>query len=228
MVAGNDVTEAFDVLLAAKREIENLTSCTLLEVTNVVKRAYQSKRTARLEDTYLSAYRLDMNSFIQNGRNLLGDSAFEQTKFQMDQFDFGFTCLVCGFRDVNANFPLFFEVTNPGVVFSRTVPGYYAAIGSGAPNALTYLDWRKQTRETPLSRAVYNGIAAKSMSESALGVGKETVGLVIERATDFPTTTLTTKQIADIRNIWQSEEADVRPARLQSRVSEILTSKPSP
>jgi hypothetical protein len=159
---------------------------------------------------------------------VLGDSLFEQTKLQMDQFDLGFTCLVCGFGGPKPTNPTFLEVNNPGVVSPRTVPGYYAGIGTGAPNALTYLDWRKQTRATSLSQTGYNAIAAKSMSESALGVGKETVVWVIEAApADYPAKELTRKQITDIRNIWLTEEANVRPVNLQSRVSEILASKPS-
>jgi len=224
MLAGSDITLVSNVLATSYDSISKVQSPGPQDVSHAIKTAYQSRRKTQLEDLYLKAYELDMKTFIEEGRKKLGGSMFEQMKFQMDQYDLGFTLLVCGFPNVTASFPVFFEVNNPGVVSPRTVPGNYAGIGTGAPNALSYLDWKKQSQTTPLSETVYNGIVAKALAESALGVSKETMVTIVERAASFPHKTLDEKHVQDIRRMWEIEEASARPINLQSRVTEILKS----
>jgi hypothetical protein len=225
MLAGTDVTYASNVLTASSQEIHNAQSPTAQDVAQIVKASYYTRRKTQLEDLYLRAYGLSMDDFMRKGRQQLGPSLFETMKFQMDQYDLGFTLLVCGFPNPAASYPVFFEITNPGVVVPRMVPGNYAGIGSGAPNALSYLDWKKQGQTTSLAETIYNGIAAKGLAESALGVGKETMVTILEAAESFPQKALNEKQIQAIRTMWEIEEASARPISLQSRVTEIL--KPS-
>ncbi|MGD0221970.1 MAG: hypothetical protein ABSF71_06510 [Terriglobia bacterium] len=227
MISGNDVSLVSNVLAASWPEISKIESPTAADVSRITKTAYQARRTSQLEDMYLAAYDLDMSEFMKEGRKLLGASIFEQMKFQMDQYDLGFNLLVCGFDSAKAQFPTLFEVTNPGIITPRTVPGYYAGIGAGAANSLSYLDWKKQSQRTSLEQTLYNGIAAKSLAESALGVSKETTVTVVERAPSSSERTLKEEQIQRIREIWEKEEASIRPPNLESRIIEILKSEPS-
>jgi hypothetical protein len=226
MLAGNNISMVSNVLAASWPKISKIESPTAQDVARITKAAYQARRTSQLEDMYLAAYGWGMAEFLKDGRKLLGASVFEQMKFQMDQYDLGFNLLVCGFDSMKAQFPTLFEVTNPGIVTPRTVPGYYAGIGTGAANALSYLDWKKQSQKTSLAQTLYNGIAAKSLAETALAVGKETMVTVVERTSAFPERTLRERQIQEIRGIWEKEEASIRPSNLESRVIELLKSEP--
>lgn len=222
MIAGNDVSEAANVMAWASKDIKQITDKTTYNVSQAVKEAYRRRRTTLLEEHYLAPYNWDMGLFLKDGRKALGGSLFERTKFVMDEFDLGFTLLVCGFESTNSRVPVFFEINNPGTVTARTFPGNYVGIGSGHPNAMAYLDWRKQHRSATQAESVYNAISAKAMSESALGVGKETSVMVVECADGFPVNHLYPQRILAIRKIWENEEANVRPKNLEERVTEVL------
>jgi hypothetical protein len=224
MVAGNDLSMTSNVLAGCWPEISKLESSTASEVSRITKTAYQARRTLQLVDTYLAAYRLDMDQFVKQGRDFFGETQFEQIKYQMDQYDLGFNLLVCGFDNLTVTFPTFFEITNPGLVIPHTIPGNYAGIGTGAPNALSYLDWRRQSQRTSLAQTLYNGIAAKALAETAMGISKETTVTVVERAPSYPEKTLKEATVQAIREIWEKEEHNIRPPNVEARVTEILNS----
>ncbi|MGH9407370.1 MAG: hypothetical protein ACRD3D_16245 [Terriglobia bacterium] len=222
MTAGDDVTEAENVLAWARKDIDQLADAPARSVTKAVKEAYRKRRIERIEDIYLRPYSWDMNLFLREGRNALGEAMFERMKYEMDTFSLGFDLLICGFEGLKHKTPAFATVSNPGVVAAKTFPGNYVALGSGAPNATSYLDWRRQAQRTDLSETVYNCIAAKAMSESALGIGKETSVLIVECTEGFPRKLLNPWKIQDIREIWENEEANIRPDNLKERIAAVI------
>jgi 20S proteasome alpha/beta subunit len=220
MFAGMDVSSAENVINKARHLLKGSAQPTSLEISQRMREAYQSTRRTRIEDTLLSSCRWDIDYFLKNGRRLLGQAEFSSRLYQVEQFDLGCSFLLCGFFPEDADAPLLFQVDNPGFVTPQTLTGY-AAIGSGSTNSLAYLDWREQTWALSMEQSLYNCIAAKSLGESALGVGAGTTGLVLTRGNPDPRN-LKRREIEAIKEIWSKEEAAIRPLNVRDRVSRIL------
>ncbi len=223
MYAGTDVSMVETIIAKAQNSLAaRPTIARASEVSQEMRNAYQVTREQKVRDAYLSSFHWDINQFLQDGRRLLGEANFTNLLFQIEQFDLGCSFLVCGFDSQNATNPMFFEVDNPGVATPQMATGH-AAIGSGAPNAISYLDWRGQSWSLSLEESVYNGVAAKALAEKAIGVGPETstIGLILERGQESGRP-LTAGDLQPIRDIWSNEEANVRPPNIKERVAIIL------
>jgi len=220
MFAGNDVSMVENIGNTAASALAKTGAPTSLEVSQEMRKAYQYNRRKQIRDLYLSTYDWEIDYFLQHGRGLLGDADFSSLRYQIDQFDLNCSFLVCGFNNPQSVTPMIFGVSNPGVATPQMLTGY-SAIGSGASNALSYLDWRKQSWSTSLWDSLYNGIAAKSLAETALGVGAGTTALIYERGANSARY-LTSEEITDIKQMWSLEEANVRPIDLKARIFRIL------
>jgi hypothetical protein len=219
MFAGNDVSWAENVITVARQSLAMVPHPTSLDVSQKLREAYQTNRTTKIKDLFLSSYGWDLNCFMQYGRALLGQTQFDNLLYQVNQFDLGFSLLVGGFLDVDASQPMFFQIDNPGAVTPVMLTGY-VAIGTGKTSALSYLDWKHQTWHLSLQESLYNGIAAKSLAESDLAVGPGTSVLIVERSGDHRF--LVPDEIQQIKDIWLNEEASIRPPNLEQRVAAIL------
>jgi hypothetical protein len=221
MFAGNDVTHAENVLAKAKNSLAGGTWPDSLQVSQHTTHAYQLCRETKIKSTLLASYDWDIDYFMKNGRRLLGQAEFTTRLYQIEQVDLGCCFLIAGFTPREEEVPTMFCLDNPGTVRPETLTGY-SAIGTGARNALAYLDWRRQNWRLPLEESIYNGIAAKALGESALGVGPGTCALILERGAERPRA-LKPQEISAIKELWLKEEAPARPKDLKARISAILS-----
>lgn len=196
---------------------------TIGNVEYAMAEAYQHVRRKLITDQFLSTYEWKLAEFLQKGRQKLGDSGFAQLRSEIDRVDLGCEFLVCGFDTQQKEEPILFHVMNPGVVTPYDNASGYAAIGSGGPSATAYLDWRRQKSTTPVGESLYNGIAAKCFAEAAgaLGVGPKTDVVIVEQHADNPRR-LSDAEVKSIEEIYQREEAGIRPANIDERIYTIL------
>lgn len=221
MYAGEDVSMVDKICRLAYDILAPLEAASAANVESVMRQAYQIVRKKQIEDHYLSTYGWDMEQFLKGGRATFGDSEFSQLRYQIDQFDLKCEFLVSGFDIQDRLSPTLIRIQNPGESMPCILS--YAAIGSGSPAALIYLDSRKQSNRMSLGQSIYNGIAAKAFAESAgaLGVGQQTDLVIIESGERLPVRP-NREQIEQIKDIWQKEEADIRPLDVDKRVAKIL------
>jgi hypothetical protein len=220
MFAGNDVTSVDVIIGKTKALLADIPEPKSGRLIAKLREAYQSTRRTRINDSILSSYNWDIDKFMTDGRRLLGPSEFSSRLYQIEQFSLDCSFLVAGFHSDTATHPTLFRIDNPGVLTAEVLTGY-AAIGTGATRALAYLDWRHQSWRLSLQESVYNAIAAKSLAESALGVGPGTSAMIFERGQPRARS-LNNEEISAIKRLWENEEACLRPANLKDRVGEIL------
>jgi 20S proteasome alpha/beta subunit len=187
-------------------EIDVIVSC--------LREGFQKTRRMMATDKYLSTYGLTLEEFLRDGAAKFGNTGFALLRQQIEQCDLGCELLVCGFDDTRASHVL--TVNDPGIVKEHNVAGYWA-VGSGAYQAIGTLASRGHNGLQNLESAVYNLCEAKFAAESAPGVGKETVILVIGE--DHSMSTLRPDEIASLRKEW---EAIGKPRKLRTKAKELI------
>jgi len=218
MVAGNDASHAISVIKKVVRRVselgDNISSAVLEEHFS---NAYKEVRQKQVEDLFLSSFGWSLNKFTEDGMRLLPVSEFSQLLSEIQRFDLGCEFLVAGFPFANARDGDIFRVTNPGVATPEEVCSF-AAIGSGAVNAYSYLARREQAAHLSLPETIYNGVAAKILAEKALGIGRET-HVVVFKSNGYHAML---ENVEDIRELWKREEENARPADLAKRVNDLM------
>lgn len=222
MMAGDDVTYAETVITTAQQLIASKSTRELRDAAFSVGRAYQIVRRNVIEEEYLSPYNLDLDSFLSKGPDFPTASKRQSVLDEIAGFDLSCTFLVAGFSPSNSN-PCIFEIVNPGKYVPRSSVGYWA-IGSGDINVITYLARRNQKGSTDFATSLYNAIAAKKLAEKASGVGQNTHVYILEAGING-IKWVNSPQIAQIEEMWEKEEAHVRPSNLAKRVGEIVDVK---
>ena len=190
------------------------------KVRDCFTHAYHAVRKKQIEEQLLSSFGWKLEDFLKIGRKQLPMSHFSTLLTDIQNFDLGCQFILCGFENDEAMEPNIFVVDNPGVASPHDVVGF-ACIGAGATNASAYLTWQEQSHRDELWETVYNGIAAKALSEKALGVGWQTDLLIIPAKGRYHFL----QTIDEIRNIWEAEEHYYRPKDLQERVQKLLKDK---
>jgi hypothetical protein len=219
LMAGDDVTYAEDVISEAAIQLGLKPTNSLADAAAAMTHAYQTIRRKQIEDSYLSAYGLDMAGFLAQSADYPTPTKRQSILDEIDKFNLGCEFVVAGFSPTTA-VPYIFQVCNPGKYIPQSLLGYWA-IGSGEVNAITYLARRNQHANDALESTLYNAIAAKKLAEKAAGVGKTTVAYIME----FGKTEVRwvkPQEIEDISIMWESEESYVRPTNLRDRMKTIL------
>ncbi len=220
MLAGNDVSMATPIIGTTRAKLQDSKDYSDSGVAGAIVDVYQQYRRQQIRHTFLSSFGWTLDEFLARGRASFPEGHYLNLLYEIERFDLGCQFLVSGFRSKEALIPSMFFVNNPGVIIPDELTGY-SAIGTGASNAISYLDRREQRAWLPLAESVYNGVAAKVLAEKALGVGTKTTVLIMERGIEEPTW-VEDEQIEAIKEIWNKEEADIRPNNLKTRVSKIL------
>jgi 20S proteasome alpha/beta subunit len=176
-------------------------------------------RKKQIENQILSSFGWKMEDFLRAGRKHLPLSHFSSLVTEIQNFDLGCQFILAGFREEKSEEPEIFVIENPGVDTPRDMVGF-ACIGAGTSNAEAYLTWREQGRHEDLWETVYNGIAAKALSEKAIGVGRQTEVVIVPNAKKHEF--LHERTIEGIRKIWEEEECHYRPEKLKERVETII------
>jgi hypothetical protein len=217
--AGNDVSHADAVIdltdsLMVENEEESAT-----KVRDRFTHAYHTIRKKQIEDQLLSSFNWTIEDFLKIGRKQLPISHFSSLLTDIQNFDLGCQFILSGFPNDDAEEPNIYVIENPGVAHPHDIVGF-ASIGAGETNASAYLTWREHSRHDDLWETVYNGIAAKALSEKAIGVGFQTDVVIIPAKGEY--CFLDIKALSEIRDIWESEEHFHRPKNLKKRVQKLV------
>ena len=117
-ISGN-VTNATDVLAAARRLQPELQSLSVQEVRYALERAYREMRLACAEGRYLAGRGLTLKDFRDSGTTKLPATTFANIDAQISLFDFNTDLIVAGFGEGDGG-PSIVTVTNPGVCVDHT------------------------------------------------------------------------------------------------------------
>ena len=222
MVAGDDVSLVDRINKQATRIIhDRKVKYSSTNVEAATREAYQAVRRGQIQDIYLSSYGWTIDQFLTQGHQVFPQNHYLSLLYEIERFDLQCQLLVSGFSVRRPESPNIFEISNPGVLVPRFPLLGYAAIGSGASNAIAYLARRDQTMGSSLGETIYNGIAAKHLAEKALGVGEDTSVVIVDPKKEGPTF-LKYEQKRAIDKLW-TEEADIRPKELLPRMEAILS-----
>jgi hypothetical protein len=221
MFAGDDVSHVGEVILRACGDILSSKDESIKNVRTCVSNAYQKVRKERVEEIFLSPLGWNLEQFIMNGKKLLPVSDYSRLLNEIQRYDLGCELIVGGFDPNWKTGALIFHVVNPGTVIPNDAFGF-AAIGSGATAAYAYLARREQYRGFSLAQTIYNAIGAKIFAEKAIGIGKETIAIVLKR--DGSHKMLNPTTIGVIRKMWEDEEDAIRPPNLEKRITDLLGS----
>lgn len=217
LFAGKDVSHANAIMnILIDRLIKEEISEEAEVVRDIFVQAYHDVRKKQIEHLFLSSFGWTIKDFLSIGRKSLPISHYSSLLTDIQQFDLGCEFILCGFEP-HALVPDLFVVENPGVATPYGVMGF-AAIGAGSVNASVYLTLREQAAHHGLTRTIYNGIAAKAMSEKALGVGRETDVVVVEK--DKAAIFLSDPEA--IKQIWEEEERFRFPKNWERRMRKLL------
>jgi 20S proteasome alpha/beta subunit len=222
MFAGDDVSFAEQVIYAAVASAQAQDhDLSYHQATQALVKSYQKTRQTQIEQLFLATYGWDIQTFMKLGPEVPTVAHREYLLNEMERFDLGCEFLVAGFHSPTSQSADIFQVQNPGRLVPQSITGY-AAIGSGSTAAISYLATREQSGYDRFAETVYNVIAAKRLAERAIGVGRETVVIILERGKkeiDW----LNQDAISSITKISVEEESEIRPRNLIERVGEILT-----
>jgi 20S proteasome alpha/beta subunit len=226
MIAGNDIAQCVPVIGRATEALRGKPG-DFPGVRRAFKKAYQEQLREVVEDALLSPFAMTLDEFKKKGSKQLPVREFESISDEIRRADLGCLFLVFGFDDHKR--PHLFVVENPGRVSVYDKPGFWA-IGSGAPSALAMLSHMGQAAEaSSFEETVYNVLAAKYISESADGVGKQTFFFVHEHNS---IAFAASPQIeSTVRDIWEKEGKPRMPATVPEiikRADVRVIERPSP
>lgn len=172
MIAGDDVLPVEPIIRSITKALVG-DKPTVEQVQQAIRQSWQAAKNQIATTHVLSAYNLELDTFIANGRELFGDVGFADLRAAIERAsELSCELLVYGFDEFDL--PTVFVVVHPGepVNFSRLG---FAAIGSGRDSAIASLMWKPPHKSfVDTATAIYRVAAAKFMAESAVGVGRDT------------------------------------------------------
>lgn len=203
MIAGEDITVGVESVAANVRETLTAMqpSQTAQQVQAVLLGAWRDARNQIAEATVLAPYRLNVQTFVQQGRKYFGDAKFLDLATQLEHST-RLKCdlLVCGFDDKHR--PTLFVCDDESGCRNFTRAGF-VAIGSGDVEALASMSFHRYDTMCSLDQAIYRVCAAKFMAEKAIGVGTDTMVLCMRN--DGRTKWIFQTAVEPIRRLWESE-----------------------
>jgi hypothetical protein len=202
LIAGDDIHPAEAIIRELRGHLSSYEIPTAAQVENAIRASWRTVKNQIAETNVLSAYDIDLETFVTNGRELFGDIGFADLRVALERAsELSCELLVYGFNEHGKGTLLMAVHPGEPVNFSRLG---FAAIGSGRDSAIASLMWEPghQPYHDTL-KATYRIAAAKFMGESALGVGKRTVitGLHV----DGSIFVLSDEQAAAIRALWEKK-----------------------
>lgn len=160
--------EVYDELITSTKE-----QLSFREIRDVFRHAYHSQLRMRREDQVLSPYGMTLKDFKKDGLRAFGEKIFGEFNQKLEAVNstnFVAQFLVFGFISGRGHV---FSVDFPGYVQDHRKPGFHA-IGTGAYEALSMLNFRGFNIQTDLPQAVYEVCASKFTAEAASDVGEYT------------------------------------------------------
>jgi hypothetical protein len=202
MIAGDDVLPTEPMIRHLTIDIGRYKVPTVQQVEDGIRRSWKFVKNQQATTQVLSAYDLNLEKFIREGRDTFGDIGFADLRAAVDRAsELSCELLVYGFDE--SDMAVLFVVVHPGEPVNFTRLGF-AAIGSGRDSAIASLMWNpshKAYHDT--TTVVYRVAAAKFMAESALGVGRDTT--ISGLKPDGSAFLLSNAQVKAIRTLWEGE-----------------------
>lgn len=179
LVSG-DVLSGQEIINSAQEVIrqkgDDVSSSTAAEI---IRSAYQQFRLKTIIHREIEPRGLDLASFYANHQQL-SPHVVQFIDQALTTFDLGVQIIVAG---LNENKYSIHTILNPGNIYDNSLIGH-VAIGSGSPHALYSLIEDKYTSKLSKEKVIELVEKAKSRSEVAPGVGKQTTVIVLPRKGD--------------------------------------------
>jgi len=196
MVAGNDVSPAFDIIDRAKAKLARRNVVGVEVATRVVSEAYQQKRAEEAEAKYLAPLGWTLRKFnSSSSTRVIPDTARANLSYMIQSHSLQVSLLVAGFESRGqAHIFNVDDDENRGNPRRHDIPGYHS-IGSGSFGAMYMMAYRDLCPTMPVREALYYVAEGKYFGELASGVGTRT-DLYILRFRE-PRTRITEKAVDD-------------------------------
>ena len=174
LIAG-DVLRGNEVVnLARTQLVQREGDITASETAEIVRNAYQQVRRVNIAHRELEPRGLDLNTYY-NRHQQLSPQVVQMIDHALSSSEFGVEMLIAG---PSGRAHTVHTISNPGIIHDNSPIGH-GAIGSGAPHALYSLieaSYRSSMKRNVVVDLVKK---AKTRSEVAPGVGKETTTIVL-------------------------------------------------
>lgn len=175
MLAGNDVSPAFDIVDSVKRNLAHKSVASVEQASRVVSESYKKKRAEIAEATHLVPLGWTLKQF--NSRSSIGvisDATRTSIGNLVANYSLSVCLLVAGF-DSHGQGHVFSvdDDENRGDACRHDIPGYHA-IGSGGYGATYMMAYRELSPVMPIREMLYYVAEGKYFGELASGVGTRT------------------------------------------------------
>lgn len=216
LYSGNDIARVPPIIRKVGDTLESEVAPTVEEVTQAFLRAYQEERERVAIQTILSPFGLNMREFMSLWATSQNPELTDMKRKIQDLY-FDCTFLIGGFGPEER--PHIFTV-NPPAIEDHYDPVGFWSIGSGADAALSSLMFRRVNKLMTLPQVVYHVAEAKFMAESCMGVGKDTLLLVLKREGTWGF--IMGNELRQLRQIWEAEGRAPVPPNLDGRISSLI------
>jgi len=211
-----DVTQVPPIMRGAIASLAATSQPSVAQVAESFVQAYSAQRSRVAEQLFLSQFHLDMPTF-KGMLSADNNDCIRDLKEQIDGLDFALDFIVAGFDADSV--PHIFTVRNPGVEKHYDQTGFWS-VGAGLELALNNLILRKYDQFKSLGESAYYVAESKFVAESTLGVGQDTVVLVLKP--DNVMAFITRQKLAAVREIWETDAKPRVPDNLESRMVEQI------
>jgi Proteasome subunit len=178
LYAGNDISPAFPIVDRASAALQDNRRPTLLDVAAALSGAWKAERDARTEaKVFAGRVGWTLERFFNEGRDHFSASEVTRLTSEIEMEELDLELMIAGFDERKRPFILSMDSSGHSIPEHR--PGCWT-IGSGAPNALTFLSWREVKPLMPVRGALAFAVEAKYYGELAAGVSAETDVIIIQ------------------------------------------------
>jgi ATP-dependent protease HslVU (ClpYQ) peptidase subunit len=206
MFAG-DPTHAWSVTQRVINKLKN-TNETFPAMCEAWKASFVEELEQKINDELLSPYGMNRKEFIQGGKAAFGEEIFGKMLYQIADTGLETEFLV-------GNSERLFSITDPGVVQYHDSLGFHA-IGTGALLARASLMGTLDVSGDEPEEIIYKLLEAKFRGESAAGVGKKTVLMVLNHPSG-QVEIIFNDECQKIRGVWEAKgRPTIPPEAIQS------------
>jgi hypothetical protein len=174
MLAGNDVSPAFDIIDACKQQMNAHKPKTVKDAIKAVEICYRQKRQDEAESIYLIPRGWTPKDFNSPKSSILPETTRAALQSRIDAYELDVNLLIAGF-DVSRVGHVFTvsDADNRAVARRHDIPGF-ASIGSGRHGADYMMTYRELSPAMPTRLVLYYVVEGKYYGELASGVGPRT------------------------------------------------------
>lgn len=177
MWSADDVTTIPPLIRNIKKQLWGKQPISPEDIADALSKAYQDEIRRRAEREHLGRFGFTMESFVESGRDKLTPESFDALIGKISQIELKCELMAFGFDSEER--PHILTLHDPGSI-SFCEATSFGTIGSGQYRAESMLFFHEISWITKLPIALYHVCEAKFMSESAQGVGKDTLGVILQ------------------------------------------------